>query len=315
MIKIDNHKGHEDRHCRVLFADGGLREVEALLAKKDYKEGSSGSTKGDPTFYGTNTLTEALDMARKGWSHGASMVRNKMPAPNFPNNGRQAKHRFEVAGSRPDVGRYLAGDPRNMVVKGIDHSRGKVLSIYIACGIRANISIEQQQNYGVAICEMVYAVEATGKRIELNQITRAPFREYDNGKNRYKKEVNLITGWRVKNAGDMLDVAAVAFTYGHVAAHRRLQFLMRANLGVDGGKTPSGGIMPADFPGCGTALVLDALSDHEERALTVEDARLFVAEEVNRAIGYQLIDLAPLQKDKDEAEAKLKAERMKRYGY
>jgi hypothetical protein len=117
------------------------------------------------------------------------MIARGFPAPTFGAASRKPRWGFDVAGDLPDVGRYLSGHPDAMRRRKNERGRDPVAVLYIGCGMRANVSRTDQLNFGIAVCEMIDALENAGTRVELNQLTRAFCGGY-----------YAVTGWRIEGS-------------------------------------------------------------------------------------------------------------------
>lgn len=282
MQLIEHYRGtHADQ--ALAFADGGLPDLMRYLSTTRGRFISGGPT-DDYRGRGRDWVLhaswdDALRMARDGWHDGAAQIARGFPAPTFGAASRKPKWGFAVAGDLPDVGRYLSGHPDAMRRRKADRGRAPVAVLYIANGVRENISAGEYTHFGIAVCEMIDALENSGTRVELNQLTRAA----TGGDPRF-----VVTGWRVKEAAEPLDLSTVAFTYMHPAAHRRLQFQLRARLtNSTGGSTY---IAPADFPDApDSALIIEGISAAAGECETMEGARDFLRGRINDAAGHELI--------------------------
>lgn len=291
MMELDKYTGTADKQV-LRFADGGLPELmrwlDALPAKRLADASGGPSTTGRHEFYNAS-WTEALKMARDGWHEGAEQIARGFPAPTFGAASRKPRWGFDVAGDLPDVGRYLSGHPDAMRRRKADRGRQPVAVLYIANGVRENISATEFTNFGIAVCEMIDALENSGTRVELNQLTRA-----DSYARAFPGSSHIVTGWRVKEAAEPLDLSAVAFTYMHPSAHRRLQFCMRQGIGFGvGGSTF---IAPADFPDApANAIIVEGISASKGACKTKAGAREFLRQRINRAAGHELIPAEMLE--------------------
>lgn len=264
---------------KLVFADGGLPEVMQWLQSTSPKFSSGGPRDPRPDdFNGYSTWDDIVKYASDGWSEGAERINRLMATPlPFPMERALPHWTADVAGAYPDIGRYLGGDPRHMRRRKVEKGRHPYIVLYIGMGVRANVSTESFTNFGTAVCQIVDAIEHRGTRVELNQLTRAHVGS------RY-----LVTGWRVKEASQPLDMAAVAFTYMHPGAHRRLQFQMRARIGSDvGGSTTVDTIHFPDAPE--NALIFAGISEHAASCKTLQGAREFLRNRINIAAGEELV--------------------------
>lgn len=260
----------------IVFADGGTPELLRWLE----------STPLEGTHDYSNNARQR-DRMLNGWPAGAAKIGAGFPAPTFGASSRKPKWGFDVAGDLPDVGRYLSGHPDAMRRRRQDKGRQPVVVLYLGCGMRAHVSAEDQLNYGIAVCEMVDALENAGTRVELNQLTRASTGKRTRNKEEY--QLFAVTGWRIKEATDPLDLAAVAWAFMDENAHRAIQFGMRQRMGNRqiGG---SGHITPADFPDAPEgAIIMEGVNTAAGKCPNPKAARAFLRGRLNQAAGHELI--------------------------
>jgi hypothetical protein len=247
---------------RIVFADGGITELKRWLAS----HGKTGEGR------------DAYKRLETGWQEGADKINRKMASPSLFKT-RTPKWGYDVAGDLPDVGRYLAGQPANMRSLKRTSGAAPYVALYIANGVRGTVSGKQFENFGIAVCEIIDSIENSGTRVELNQLTKA----FTSGAADW-----IITGWRVKNSGEPLDMAQVAFTYMDPDAHRVIQFNMRSAAKVDIGG--SGGITAADFPDAPhNAAIVDGVGAAGGQCDTLDGARRYLAAQINKATGTETI--------------------------
>jgi hypothetical protein len=271
MIIQDNQHpvGRPQITNHIRFADGGLPELMRWL---------------DATPLVHSRSNDFADHERsrrraiEGWREGAAMIARGFPAPTFGAASRKPRWGFDVAGDLPDVGRYLSGHPDAMRRRKNERGRDPVAVLYIGCGMRANVSRTDQLNFGIAVCEMIDALENAGTRVELNQLTRAFCGGY-----------YAVTGWRLKEATDPLDLGPVAFSFMDEDAHRHIQFGMRQRLGnADIGG--SGAISPSDFPDAPAgAIVMEGVNTAAGKCPNPAAARAFLRDRLNQAAGHEMI--------------------------
>jgi hypothetical protein len=279
MIIQDNQRpaGKASAINDIRFADGGFPELLRWLdatplvgeaaRQRDYSD--------DPT---------SRDRAMNGWPAGVAKIGRGFPPPTFGAASRKPRWGFSVAGDLPDVGRYLSGHPDAMRRRSVDRGRERVVVLYLGCGMRANVSATDQLNFGIAVCEMIDALENAGTRVELNQLTRAHTGSVRTGVTRY-----AVTGWRIKEAADPLDLGPVAFSFMDEDAHRSIQFGIRQRMGngVIGG---SGPISPADFPDAPQgAIVMEGVNTAAGKCPNPKAARAFLRARLNQAAGHELV--------------------------
>lgn len=228
----------------------------------------------------------ALRLADTGWEEG---VRNLAAlAASVPNNTIVTKT-YGVSGELPDVPRYLAGDPLNMIHRGKAKVPKPTMTIALNVRISAAVGAQEAANFGAAICALVDRLESRRVRVELLGLIAT------NGKKRY------CISWGMKRPEDALDLSAVAFSYAHPAMFRRLGFAVmeRSPRAIEHyGYGMGGGISVEDFIDVPEGALLINGVDHNPGACrTMAGAMLFAKHEINRAyraLGFEE-DIAELE--------------------
>lgn len=154
----------------------------------------------------------ALRMAKEGWEEGVRKLFALAAA--VPNNTVTTRE-MSVAGEYPDVPRYLAGDPFNMVKRGKQRVPKPSMTIVSSIGANCNVTGQQMANFGAAIVALVDRLESRGVRVELMGVWRSQH---------MGDKSTFCCSWTVKRAEDHLDLSAVAFGLGHPAMLRRFGF-------------------------------------------------------------------------------------------
>lgn len=217
-------------------------------------------------------FARALQLADTGWEEG---IQNLHALAATVPNSTIVTRSYGVAGELPDVPRYLAGDPFNMVHRG----RAKVPkpTMTIALNIRTSCAVGAQEmaNFGAAVVALVDRLESRRVRVELVGLMAT------DGPKRY------CISWGIKRPEDALDLSAVAFSYAHPAMWRRLGFavmersprgLYRRGYGI------GGGCKADDFldlaPG---ALLINGVDHNPGACRSMQGALEFAKAEINRA--------------------------------
>jgi len=241
----------------------------------------------------TNSATDSWDLgtgydkarqlAETGWTEGARDFANQLAV--LPPNDAEPEYTYDVAGYMPDVALYCAGDPMHMINFGHPQGRKPVVHLVINAVAAGMINANEYRNYGAAITAMVGQIEATGRQVELDVVFVDSLR---GGK--------AILGWKVKRAGDNLDLSAVAYSIAHPAAFRRLGFALIE-------RTPRSWQQPgyghcgsltkelAETIGAGEAFLLGGVGVSQGACKTMKGALKFAAQQINKAAGETLVDV------------------------
>lgn len=176
-----------------------------------WRQNNSRSDFGGDWTLGVN-YEKALILAKDGWQAGIQKLFALAAA--VPNNIVRTRE-MSVVGEYPDVPRYLAGDPFNMVKRGKQRVPKPAMTIVSSIGANCNVSGQQMANFGAAIVALVDRLESRGVRVELLGVWRST---------RMKDQSTFSYSWTVKRTEDHLDLSAVAFGLGHPAMLRRFGF-------------------------------------------------------------------------------------------
>lgn len=218
----------------------------------------------------------ALKLARDGWREGAKSLHNGLV--HLPAIDTVQDWHFDVAGQIPDVGRYCAGMPDNMIHYTDDPDNGShpIITLCVPVNATANVKAQNMSNFGLAVARYVDELEAAGKRVELLACIVS-----------LVSRVRVAHIWTVKRANEHMDLESVAFSLGHPAAFRRLGFALRERSPVP--TDPSYGYskdMCLDdvidpTPG---AIILNGMKDANNVADTQERALAHVRAQLDAAL-------------------------------
>lgn len=226
---------------------------------------------------------KARQLADTGWSEGAQNLAHLLAA--IPPNEAEPEYQYDVAGYMPDVGLYCAGEPMHMINEGHPQGRKPVVHLVVNAVAAGMVGAQEYANYGAALTAAVGQIEATGRSVELDVVFVDQF--YGS---------RAIIGWKVKRAGDMVDLAAVAYSIGHPAAFRRLGFALIE-------RTPAAWDCPG-YGRCGSLTEDDAHAINADGAFllggvgvsrgacsTLEKAIKFAAQQINDAAGETIVEV------------------------
>jgi predicted RNase H-like HicB family nuclease len=202
VLKVDTAK-----QWLVQFDD--LAEMTHWLDTTPAQWSVRSSLRQGNSFAGAS-YEDAVRMAREGWEEGVGRVSALVDS--LP-TGSRAVTRYDVAGEYPDVARYIAGDPFNMVRRGTSHRQRPVMTIVVGCCCSGATPTNAMENYAAAMVALIDRLENRGVSVELigNATSRLGGRR-------------VAVTWGIKRQGQALDLNAVAFGAGHPAMLRRLTF-------------------------------------------------------------------------------------------
>jgi hypothetical protein len=182
---------------------------------------------------------------------------------------------FDVAGAVPDVARYLAGEPENMLTPCEETAPARVVRLVVNICASADITAAAMYKRGAAALAMVDAIESTGARVEIAVANCHQSRASGN------RRAVVVT---VKRAEDHAEPDRLAFALAHPATLRRLWFAFaentytpdeRAEYGVGNG----GYGTPEDMPDAERGdIYLPAAKSWEPHFATPESAAAWIME-------------------------------------
>lgn len=220
-------------------------------------------------------LAGAEQLMTKGWQEGVRKISTHLATlPPTPN--RHADEKYDVGGYYPDVARFLGGAPDHMVTKGKRMGNPPVMQLVVNGSASSAITAQEMANYGSAMVALIDQLESQGHRVELDVV----FKTVTQG--------TLIVGWKVKQAGEHVDLADVAFSLAHPAALRRIAFALyeRASKAFErSGYGMATGCTRADLEvlELGDAILVNGIQNANGACTTLESAIKFAKAQVGRA--------------------------------
>jgi hypothetical protein len=197
---------------RVIYQFDSALQMATWSAEtpRTWKQAASRATGRDHDWDLSAGYEGAVRLASEGWEDGVGKVSaliNSIPT------GQRAERTYSVGGDYADVARAISGDPFNMVRRGNAHKPRQTMTICVNVCCSAGTSARRMANFAAAMVSIIDRLENRGVRIELIGCAVSRLR----GK-------RGCVVWTIKQAGDPLDLSAVAFGLGHPAAFRRLAF-------------------------------------------------------------------------------------------
>lgn len=235
----------------------GLSDVFAYLdSRPRYKSaGKESQTLGtEGGFYQFESLDAARSAALFGWPEGVAML--KAAAEHLPAEVRASADAFRaahhvgveyaVAGSFPDVARFVSGEPESMQEFVTSEHRQRVKMILVEVGTPGDVSAQDVAERGAIALATIEALESAGIQCHVAIGNAAK-----NSENTSRFEA-IVT---VKEAGEPLDLHRLAFALVAADMHRRLMFGCRERsrsgyvMTKDGyGRTHHVGMQAAAYP-------------------------------------------------------------------
>lgn len=190
-----------------------------------------------PRWAGTHTFAEALRLARHGWAEGRKqLLQGALDLRDL--SGGSLSIRSEdraVAGSRPDVPLFCAGDPEHMIVPGDRFGpAAPFVDLYVHCSVSDLVKPADVFNHGIALLSLVDATEAQNRRARVTACFGVDsFQTSD--------ALKFRCFVRLKDHGEPLDLHRMAFGLANPAMFRRLVFALIEQVHGDDWSTGFGG--------------------------------------------------------------------------
>lgn len=177
--------------------------------------GSSASTIEERNrFYYTRDMKEAIELARNGWKKGADLISKSLEHVHAIGKGYTFTPKSEVSGESVDIGKFLSGDPENMLEWELVETTGKkVVDIYFNCVASASTDGQQLIRYGSVCLTVVDYLESIGVRVNLYSYFSTPLQ---------RKDKMIIC--KLKGADEYLNLQSCAFGLCHPSMMRRFMF-------------------------------------------------------------------------------------------
>jgi hypothetical protein len=195
------------------------------------------SETGDYEFCETNGYGAAERLLRDGWPEGAEQAAKMQARLVFAVAEANVAERhvtyYDVAGEEPDVGRYLAGEPENMLDFRLEDvpAFGRVAQVVFDGCVSAGVKAKHLMQAAVIVGALIDSLELSGIRCEF--VVRYRHRTVCN--NDAGSIVACELEHWVKRANHPLDLAKVVAAM-HPSAFRRVAFRWIECLnGINGG--------------------------------------------------------------------------------
>lgn len=202
-------------------------DVEELLAAVNAPCALADSFRSSITqgrgFTGTDSLAEAVALARKGWQGGTAEIERLRIEIDRSLSGLipMLEPFYDVTGDMIDVGRFVTGEPEDfltLVDNGLRHESPSPRIVHIVCNIAVSGSISQDviMRRGAAMVVLIDTLERHGIRcrVDLVDVTA------DKRQGGDQFEVYMT----VKHDGESVSIDKLAYFLAHASAMRRLLF-------------------------------------------------------------------------------------------
>lgn len=168
----------------------------------------------DASFAGTATFTDAVDLARNGWSEGIEKAQEIIEFLDVK-HAQQKKRVYAVAGGRVNVGRMLAGHPAHMIGRKKQDGRRNI-TLFVETAISSVIKPRKAVVRAACIAALVDILETQGYSCEIVATNMTVWG--------YPRKPVQQLACTIKSAGEKLNLSDVVFALGHPSFERRFNF-------------------------------------------------------------------------------------------
>lgn len=174
------------------------------------------SVSADREFTSTDSFKESVELASYGWKDSNAIkdiaynLQNLIPVSQFKDT-----FLYDVAGDEPEITRYLANEPENMLVftqeEDLDH---KQIHLLVNCGYSGGIPHDVIYNRGAVVVTLISKLEDLGYRVKLDicEITKS-------------SKGNIVKVLiQMKDYNEQIDIDRIAFCLCHPSFLRRILF-------------------------------------------------------------------------------------------
>jgi len=202
------------------------RRIDGIRSENERRKNAS--TENGYSFTHTDSLEEAIDLCEYGWPEGRARVVEKMGEvaldESIANLGTTVQFSFEVSGDEPDIDRYLADDPENMIEPFVDPSTaGRNVKLLMNAGQHAFVAADQIERRGVVVATAldVLTTAGYGVQVDVFERTRA-------SRGLFGSSGDMTVEYRIPivGAGSYMNIDTLSFCLIHPSFLRRLIFAL-----------------------------------------------------------------------------------------
>jgi hypothetical protein len=217
--------GNTTRYLRQYDHIGDVADRAERVLHRDYTDDCS-SINGNYSFTQTESLGESMELLRYGWQEGAQAARELLATIDLNEITEQFPQRFaqtiyyDTSGQEPDLSRFLANDPDNMVNVVPNREKiGSIANILINLSQHAMVGADRMRRRGVVVLGLVEALGRLGYSADVQGYeVSTPSRH--NTESVYEMRIPLLS------AGTYPNTDTVAFAISHPSFLRRIMFAL-----------------------------------------------------------------------------------------
>ncbi len=179
-----------------------------------WPEGKPGA-RNDASFYGTETREEALHLLANGWPEGREKALATIADADNVTHTTEPRLEPVVAGYIANVPAYLSGQPRAMFrLVHTETAARPIVRLLVERWTQSGTPTKCIRNYGIALMELIGAIESKGQRVEL---TLSAMCKGEDGS-------YVSVQAPIKRADERMELDRLAFVLGHEAFLRQILF-------------------------------------------------------------------------------------------
>lgn len=183
------------------------------------------SITGNYAFTGTDTLSDAIALAKRGWDGGTAEIDSLRADLEHLLEGSIPilEPRFGIRGQRIHMGRYLTDRPDcfvSLVDSGLrlDALNAKIVHIVVNLAVSGSIGADVILRRGAAVIVLVDTLERRGVRCKIDLVHASQAKRLN---------ATLETRVTVKQEYEPVSIGVLAFMLAHPSALRRILFAVR----------------------------------------------------------------------------------------
>ena len=187
--------------------------VNYIASIAGQKSRYDGSQDGEKDFYGTDSLSEAINLFEKGYNKPLeSLKKFAINCNNIYNNKFVVVNDYR--GSRPNIGRYLRGLPKQMKRYKKEQTNSNNLSLFIDGAVACNVDFNDKLKWGEKILSIINTLQNNGVNLEL-------YIGALSGSERDSTQPSENLAIKIKSFSEPINILALCFPICHNAFFRR----------------------------------------------------------------------------------------------
>lgn len=184
-------------------------------------ETMNSSRNGSKDFTNTLDFQQALNFARLGWKEGRDKIKSRLGLEYAP---KRKERIHDVCGDFPDIGRFIAGQPKSMTRRALTSAKRKpIISITMNASYSYFVSKSSIENYGLAMTQVIDELENQGYSLDVF----IGLGVKPNGSEKNNPRGFIV---HVKKAGEPLELDKFIFCSSNVSFLRRLGLAIYENF-------------------------------------------------------------------------------------